>query len=110
LSSLRFGGCLFSSEVLFEPLVFLGLPLFSLEVFILSPLHFGGCLFSSEVFVLSQRMKVAIMRLHSWLWLTCITVLSNTVLELLAILMIVMNILGNEAYITASGLHELPPC
>jgi hypothetical protein len=71
----------------FEPLVFyvcfffyqrsffwatcvLGLPLFSSDVFLLSPLHFRVASFLSEVFLLSQRTNVAIMHPRSWLWLT----------------------------------------
>jgi hypothetical protein len=48
------------------------------------------------------------MRLHSWLWLTVrSSLLSNTELALLAISTMVINVLGNEAYITASELHGL---
>jgi choline-glycine betaine transporter len=48
------------------------------------------------------------MRLHSWLGLPdVIAFLSNTWLALLVILIIVINVLGNKAYIIASRLHGL---
>jgi hypothetical protein len=52
-----------------------------------------------------------ITRLWSWLWLVeCNNYLLNTELALLAISMMAINGLGNEAYITASGLHGAWRC
>jgi hypothetical protein len=82
LSPLRFGLSLFLSEVFcFEPLAFL-----------------GYLFFHQRSFVLSQRTKVAIPRLHSRLWLTWRnSLLSNTELALLAILMMMINVLGKRS-------------
>jgi hypothetical protein len=49
-----------------------------------------------------------IMHLRSWLWLAQRNnYLSSTELALLAISVMTINVLGNNAYITASGLHGL---
>jgi hypothetical protein len=53
-------------------------------------------------------MKVVLVRLCSWLWLARHnSFLSNTELVLLAISTMVINVLGNEAYIIVLGLHEV---
>jgi hypothetical protein len=72
---------------------------------------------------MSQQTKVVIMRLHLCYELTykgcnnapsfmalaylAYQLLLNTELALLAILMMVINVLGNEAYILDLGLHGL---
>jgi hypothetical protein len=81
---------------------------FSSEVFCLNPLHFGiasffigGLLFKTT----SEGCNNA----PSFVALSYIEyqLLSNTELALLAILMMVINVLGNEAYIIASGSYGL---
>jgi hypothetical protein len=71
-SPLRFGGYLFFFRgLLFWAPCILGFPLFLSEVFSFEPLAFCGCLFFHQrSFVLSQRMKVAILHLRSRLWIT----------------------------------------
>jgi hypothetical protein len=96
-----------------------------LEVFVLSPFRFGvvsffngglyfepiafwGCLFFIGCFCF-EPMNEGCNNAHSfvaWAYLSY-QLLSNTELTLLAILTMVINILGNDAYIIASGLHGL---
>jgi hypothetical protein len=70
-SLLRFGvASFFIRGLSFEPLAFWGC-LFFIGGLSFEPLSFWGCLFfHRRSFFLSQRTKVAIMHLCSWLWLT----------------------------------------
>jgi hypothetical protein len=84
----------------------MGLPLFSLEVFVLRPLHFGvasffiGCLCFEPTNKGCNNVPLFVALAY-----LVYQLLSNTELALLAILMMVINILENKAYFIASGLH-----
>jgi hypothetical protein len=68
----------------------------------------GLLLFHRRYLFLSQGAKFVIMCLRSWLWLAeRNSYLSNMELALLVISTMVINILGNEAYIIASTLRGL---
>jgi hypothetical protein len=60
----------FIGGICFGPLAFWGCLFFHRRSFILVPLHFGVAFFYQRSFILSQRTKVAIMRLRLRLWLT----------------------------------------
>jgi hypothetical protein len=73
----------------FDPLLFLGIPLFL-----------------SEVCVLIQQIKVIIMRIRSWLWLIVKVVIEYKA-SVATILTMVVDALRDKAYIIPSGLHGL---
>jgi hypothetical protein len=80
---------LFFYRMSFDPLLFLGIPLFL-----------------SEVCVLIQQIKVIIMRIRSWLWLTVKVVIEYKA-SVATILTMVIDALRDKTYIIASGLHVL---
>jgi hypothetical protein len=103
----------------------LGLHLFSSKVFVLSPLHFrvasffiGGIYFNPLHFGVDsffigglyfEPMNKGCYNAPLFVALAYLAyqLLSNTELGLLVISMMVANVLGNEAYIIALGLHGL---
>jgi hypothetical protein len=86
----------------------LGLPLFSSEAFVLSSLHFVVASFFIGDLCF-EPMNEGCNYAPSFMALAYLAyqLLSNTELALLAILIMVINVLTNEAYIIASGLQGL---